>query len=140
MGESNGKTRKNRRVRISAPPKTKSAKDIKKAALAGILVKTAWVDELRPTTRGECVDEPRPCPWAMCKYHLYLDVGDNGSIKFNFPDLSPAEMRYTCSLDIADQGGATLSEIGDIMNLSRERIRQLEVKIIDKLRAKSDEL
>jgi hypothetical protein len=135
-----GPKRKNHRLRISAPPRTKSAKDIRRAAKKGIIVKTAWVDDLRPSTRGECENEIRPCPWVMCKYHLYLDVGDTGSIKFNFPDLEPHEMRVSCSLDVANQGGATLNEIGDIMNLSRERIRQLEVKIVDKLRDRSDEI
>lgn len=103
-------------------------------------VKTSDLDGLRPSTRGECVDGPRPCPWVMCKHHLYLDVTVSGSIKLNFPDLGPEEIPVTCSLDIADQGGTTLDEIGNAMNLSRERIRQLEVKIIEKLRSKIKEL
>jgi len=76
----------------------------------------------------------------MCKHHLYLDVGETGSIKINFPDLDPTEIPVTCSLDIADQGDTTLDVIGNAMNLSRERIRQLEVKIIDKLRDAFDKL
>src|ERR1700733_6974584 len=24
----------------------------------------------RPTTRAECLQEARPCPWASCRYHL----------------------------------------------------------------------
>lgn len=140
MGDNEKGPVRNRRVRVSAPPRTKSAKDIKKASKIGILVETSWVDKIRPTKRGDCVDGPRPCPWVMCKYHLYLDVGDSGSVKFNFPDLGPLDMENTCALDIADQGGTTLDEIGNFMNLSRERIRQLEVKIIDKLRAKTKDL
>lgn len=70
----------------------------------------------------------------MCRHHLYLDVGVKGSIKFNFPDLDPEDMSISCSLDVADRGGATLDVIGNIMNLSRERVRQLEILIIDKLR------
>ena len=140
MGDSNGRPKKNRRVRSGAPPRTKSAKDVSKAAKRGILVQTTWVDKLRPTTRKDCENAQRPCPWVMCKHHLYLDVGDGGSIKFNFPDLEPGEMKVTCSLDVANRGGATLGEVGDIMNLSRERIRQIEVKIIEKLREKIDKL
>ena len=35
--------------------------------------------------------------------------------------------RPTCALDVADEGGATLEEIGESMGLTRERVRQIEV-------------
>ncbi len=71
-----------------------------------------------------------------CKYHLYLDVSErSGAIKLNFPDLEVWEMNETCVLDVADQGGATLEDVGAMMNLTRERIRQLEVKGLAKLEA-----
>lgn len=86
------------------------------------------VDIVRPTTRGECRDEPRPCPWAACRHHLYLDVNpETGSIKINFPDLELWELPSSCSLDVAERGGITLEEVGEVMNLTRERIRQVEV-------------
>jgi hypothetical protein len=44
-------------------------------------------------------------------------------------------MNETCALDIADRGGTTLEEVGAIMNLTRERIRQVEVKALAKLDA-----
>lgn len=28
----------------------------------------------RPTTRGECLQEARPCPWASCRHHVLLEV------------------------------------------------------------------
>ena len=63
-----------------------------------------------------------------CKYHLYLDVNpETGSIKMNFPDLEPWELEETCALDIAERGGVTLEEVGAILNLTRERVRQVEV-------------
>ena len=40
------------------------------------------------------------------------------------PDLDA--MRDTCALDVADRGGDTLDEVGAGMNLTRERVRQLE--------------
>lgn len=83
----------------------------------------------RPRTRAECIDGIRPCPWVSCKHHLYLEVNPNtGSIKINFPDLEPWELGATCSLDIAESGTRTLEEVGEITNLTRERVRQLEVK------------
>lgn len=87
------------------------------------------VDDARPGTRGECREELRPCPYVACKFHLYLDVNpETGSIKINFPDLEPWELTTTCSLDVAERGGITLEEVGEIMNLTRERIRQVEVR------------
>ena len=59
-----------------------------------------------------------------------------GSIKLNFPDKEIWEMEETCALDVADRGGITLEEVGAIMNLTRERIRQVETRGLLKLRAR----
>ncbi|MDB4955094.1 MAG: hypothetical protein JWO36_2663, partial [Myxococcales bacterium] len=84
------------------------------------------VDIPRPTTREQCREDVRPCPWVACKHHLYLDINpETGSIKINFPDLEPWELKHTCALDVAERGGITLEEVGEIMNLTRERIRQV---------------
>ncbi len=89
----------------------------------------------RPRSRQECACDPRPCPYVSCKYHLYLDVNpETGSIKLNFPHLEVSEMAYTCSLDVAAKGGITLEEVGEIMNLTRERIRQVEVRGLLKMK------
>jgi hypothetical protein len=96
------------------------------------------VDIPRPGKRSECRQEAGPCPWVACKHHLYLDVNpETGSIKINFPDLEPWEMKDTCALDVAERGGITLEEVGEIMNLTRERIRQVEVRGLLKLKMAS---
>lgn len=93
------------------------------------------VDIPRPSTRAECREEMRPCPWVACKHHLYLDINpETGSIKINFPDLEPWDLQHTCALDVAERGGITLEEVGEIMNLTRERIRQVEVRGLLKLK------
>lgn len=90
--------------------------------------------EWRPRSRSDCAEGPRPCPFVACRYNLYLDVGRRtGSIKLNFPDLEPEDVATTCALDIADRGGATLEEVGALMNITRERVRQIEVKAFAKL-------
>lgn len=98
----------------------------------------------RPGLRSECRNGPRPCPFVACRYHLYLDVNPRtGSIKLNFPDLEVWELPYSCALDIAELGGITLERAGEIMNLTRERIRQMEAAALTKLRDagfKDDEL
>jgi hypothetical protein len=96
-------------------------------------------DYYKPRTRAECVDGPRPCPYVSCQHHLYLDVSARtGAIKLNFPDLEVWDMNETCALDVADRGGTTLEDVGAIMNLTRERIRQVEVKALAKLEALKD--
>lgn len=90
----------------------------------------------RPRTRGECDVVPRPCPFVSCEYHLFLDVQTNGSIKTNFPDLEPGDLPPdgSCALDIADDGGATLERVGELMNFTRERTRQVEAVALAKVK------
>jgi hypothetical protein len=96
-------------------------------------------DYSKPDTREECVNGPRPCPYVSCKHHLFIDVSPKtGAIKLNFPDLEVWEMGESCALDVADRGGTTLEDVGAIMNLTRERIRQVEVKALAKLEALRD--
>lgn len=80
----------------------------------------------RPYTRGECAGGFRPCPFVSCKYHLYLDVTVNGGIKLNFPQREVWELRDSCALDVADGGAATLDRVAVTMNVTRERVRQIE--------------
>jgi len=97
------------------------------------------MDYWKPRARSECVDGPRPCPFVSCKHHLYIDVSPRtGAIKLNFPDLEVWEMNESCALDVADRGGTTLEDVGAIMNLTRERIRQVEVKALAKMEALND--
>jgi len=96
-------------------------------------------DHDRPRTRGECAEGPRPCPFVSCRHHLYVDVSTRtGAIKLNFPDLEAWDIGESCALDVADRGGATLEDVGAIMNLTRERIRQVEVSALAKLEALRD--
>lgn len=78
----------------------------------------------------------RPCGWISCRHNLYLEVNpDTGSIKIN-ADVEPWEMPETCSLDVAQRGGITLEDIGAILGLTRERIRQVEVRGLMRMRIK----
>lgn len=96
-------------------------------------------DYWKPRTRAECAEGPRPCPFVSCKHHLFIDVSPRtGAIKLNFPDLEVWDLGESCALDVADKHGTTLEDVGAIMNLTRERIRQVEVKALAKLEALSD--
>jgi len=98
------------------------------------------IEQARPRSRAECANAARPCMFVSCKHHLYLDVNpETGSIKLNFPDREIWELDETCALDVADRGGITLEEVGTIMNLTRERIRQVETRGLLKLRAVAED-
>jgi hypothetical protein len=135
-------TREQRRSRRKRPirAKTISIKRMTKRELElGRLLFPDLDDSGKPRMRAECADAPRPCPYVSCQHHLYLDVSARtGAIKLNFPDLEVWEMTETCALDVADRGGTTLEEVGAIMNLTRERIRQVEVKGLARLAALRD--
>lgn len=89
---------------------------------------------IRPKTRGDCEGGVRPCPFVSCRYNLYLDVNPHtGALKLNFPHLEPDQISESCSLDIADLEGRTLDEVGEVMNLTRERVRQIQDGLTAKL-------
>jgi predicted DNA-binding protein (UPF0251 family) len=97
----------------------------------------------RPRRRGECEGHPGFCPFFRCKYNLGLDVDpENGTVKVAFPEGPPERMEVdvdrmgpSCALDLADKGGLTMEEVGDAMNITRQRVEQLEKEALQKLRA-----
>ena len=131
------KGRRKRRRRQRA--RTISIRRLSKAELARGRDLFPEESHWRPKTRSECKDMDRPCPFVSCKYHLYIDVHPvRGSIKLNFPDIEVWEMSESCALDVADRSGITLEEVGEIMNLTRERVRQVETQALAKLNVVDD--
>lgn len=128
-----------RRRRRRARAKTISIKRMTKEELRLGRLLYPEMDYDKPQTRADCAEGERPCPFVSCKHHLYLDVNPStGSIKLNFPDLEVWEMPDSCALDIADRGGLTLEEVGEIVNLTRERVRQVEMRGLLKLKHLDD--
>lgn len=96
------------------------------------------VDTERPKKRSECPTQ-RPCPFVSCRYHLYLDVNESGTIKFNFHGIEPWEMKESCVLDITDKEiPLTLNDVGEHMSLVRERVRQIELSALQKIEKEMD--
>jgi DNA-directed RNA polymerase sigma subunit (sigma70/sigma32) len=46
--------------------------------------------------------------------------------------------QFTCALDAAEEGFKTLQEVGQIMNLTRERVRQIQEHAMLKLQKHID--
>jgi hypothetical protein len=87
----------------------------------------------RPRVRADCKHSGRPCPYVGCRYHLYLDVTKAG-IRFNFPEYEVWDLPLSCALDVAEAEPTTLDEIAIACNLTRERVRQIQDKALEKLR------
>jgi hypothetical protein len=95
----------------------------------------------RPLVRGEC-PAARPCPYVGCPHNNYLEVLPSGDIRFYHPEREPWQVPpdESCTLDVAARvDGATLAEVGQILNLTRERVRQIEAAGLRKLRARISE-
>lgn len=93
----------------------------------------------RPRTRGDCIDGPRPCPWATCRYSLLPHwANEDGETPIDV-------LRHTCALDVADRAEGyikdnvtpgdpgSLNAIAQVTNLTRERVRQVETIAVSKL-------
>lgn len=133
------------RRRSKTMSRKEMARDLRRRRLMGLVDPEeqellSEIEGRRPRTRASCANGPRPCMYVSCKHHLYLDVNpETGSVKVNFPDKEVWELEETCALDVADRGGITLEEVGAIMNLTRERIRQVESRGLYKLRVATED-
>lgn len=81
------------------------------------MVEQVPTQEERPVTRADCAKVSRPCRWRDCRFHM----GDDSPVA-------------SCVLDLADRGGMTLEECGEVFGLTRERIRQIETVALRKLK------
>lgn len=97
-------------------------------------VVTAEPENDRPRTRADCINGPRPCPLVGCRHHLGLEVTRAGGLKPTFPHIEPDELEPSCALDLADNGSRSLEEIGELLNLTRERTRQIFETALHKIR------
>jgi hypothetical protein len=88
----------------------------------------------RPKTWGECQERIKgPCPWVSCRHHMLLEV-DADIVKINFPGKAIGALEETCSLRVAEDGKHTLERIGELLNITLERSRQLEEGALQKMK------
>ncbi|MBT8430112.1 MAG: DNA-binding protein [Gammaproteobacteria bacterium] len=102
----------------------------------GFALRRLWAQHQRPRTRADCIDGPRPCPWAGCRYHLAVDVRPStGGLCLHFGPDDWDQSADTCALDVADRGPQTLEDVASLFNLTRERVRQIEFRALRRLQA-----
>jgi hypothetical protein len=92
-------------------------------------------DGPRPMKREDCLtggaNAQRPCRWHSCRYHLSSTTTAGREIP-----TEPGVLNPTCALDVADRGEHSLEEVGEILGVTRERIRQIEAVALAKLKKK----
>ena len=96
-----------------------------------------------PATRSECVDGARPCPLVSCRYHLLLDIAEDGRL-FVTREIDEGDaddivevltaMPETCALDVAARG-MTLEEIAALMGMRRQSVDQVAQRALERIRA-----
>ncbi len=122
---------RDRRLRVDPRPRTMSPAALRRWRRH--IGRAASADHPRPATRADCRTGPRPCPYVGCRHHLYLETKPTGAITVSWPHLEPWEIPETCALDVAECGQHTLDEIGDLLNLSWERVRKIEKVALSQL-------
>jgi hypothetical protein len=66
-----------------------------------------------------------PCTQLHCRYHLaHSSVGDHRR-----------EPTRDCALTVANEGPRSTDEVAAVLRISGERVRQIEVRALAKLRA-----
>jgi len=99
--------------------------------------------EGRPEKRSECRGGCRPCPYVSCYWNNYLTVTTNGTIRFPWGPLEPWEVpaEKSCLLDLieANPSGMTLASIGEFIQCTRERVRQVEEIAFDNIKSNKSE-
>lgn len=65
----------------------------------------------------------------------------NGDIRLSHPGRLPEDVppEDSCSLDVAEYGPNTLDRVASVLGLTRERIRQIEKKLVAKIKLETME-
>lgn len=104
----------------------------------GIYVGPSGKLEPMPRGRLRIWQDHEACPWVSCRHHLALAINPETHGMKELVDWQDGQP--VCSLDIADAGELTLDRAGDLEGITRERVRQIEVRALHKLRHEGVEL
>jgi len=78
-------------------------------------------------TNGACMQLDDPCPQSNCRHHIHNSAKESQIAR-------SALTRTTCSLKLAEKGSLNLEEIGGLLGITRERVRQVELGGLTKLK------
>lgn len=82
-----------------------------------------------PTTRSECLQGPRPCPFISCQWHLWrLHKAVAPIVRRSNPDEAVdavLAMPETCALDLSDKPHQ-YREIAEVLGVSHQAVFDVE--------------
>lgn len=84
--------------------------------------------DLHRESRGLCRRVPGPCPHVLCRHNLQLLEG-------NTPH-TERQIQEPCALVHAARGAMIGEEVGAVMGVCRERVRQIEARARKRIRAR----
>ena len=90
---------------------------------------------LRPKTRADCSNVPRPCLYVSCKHNLYLCTSGM-HLKINKPGMEPWEVPpgESCALDVVEREGPIETwKIGKLLGMSRQGANQILNRALERL-------
>lgn len=87
-----------------------------------------------PRTRRECPQGP--CHHVACRFHLWTDrlLDRDGAVVDLRETAVFGNRQHTCVLREIARGPRTLEAIGSLLDVSRERVRQIEAEALARLR------
>lgn len=89
----------------------------------------------QPRNRVECPPADVPCPFVACRYHVWTSTTLRQGVVVDVQvGRGWGDVKHTCALVLAEQGPRTMDQVGKILGVSRERVRQLEAGAIQFLR------
>lgn len=97
------------------------------------------LDIIRPKTYDDCLavgwgTKENPCPFFSCKNNLFLDVNDDGEIKFIHKKKDFDQIPETCLNRAIENGPLDFKQISELIGVVRERARQIKNEAKEKIR------
>jgi hypothetical protein len=87
-----------------------------------------------PATRAECAGIARPCNRYSCIHNLTPETERAGKPHHGIhPHPVLVEKAQSCELDVSDRGKQTPKQVGEMLGLTPERVRQLEDRAMRKM-------
>ena len=89
-----------------------------------------------PLTRGECRETfVLSCALTKCRYNLWhADQRRDAGGRPGAPVPLSTVVRFRgCALNVADAGGRTMEEVGELLGVTAKAIQQIEERVLRKL-------
>jgi hypothetical protein len=99
----------------------------------------ASIDLIKPRTYDDCLDagwgtKENPCPFFSCKNNLFLDITEDGEIKYIHKKKDFDQIQETCLNRAIENGPLDFKQISELIGVVRERARQIKNEAKEKIK------